>query len=136
MAAKRLLAVLLTTDDPPGKPGVAHLVEHLLLDLPDQTGVPTRDRLTALAAQEQALTSSERMDLFAFVARALLPQRAAAAWHPPRVSDGHRASSNRLDSGGCLDSDSCYVQNSPLSGVLPGRARDASQVHALHCLST
>jgi len=43
MAAKRLLAVLLTTDDPPGKPGVAHLVEHLLLDLPDQTGVPTRD---------------------------------------------------------------------------------------------
>jgi zinc protease len=59
-------------DNPPGKPGVAHLVEHLLLTLPDQTGVPTRDRMMALGAHPQAFTSAERMDFFAFApARAL-----------------------------------------------------------------
>jgi zinc protease len=60
-------------DDPVGKPGLAHLVEHLLYSLPDETGRSTWRRLTDLGAGDvNAKTESDRTTFFSFVRRAAL----------------------------------------------------------------
>jgi zinc protease len=61
-------------DDPPGQPGLAHLVEHLLYTTPDATGVSTWRRLIELGANENAKTETDLTTAFAFAPRAALEE--------------------------------------------------------------
>lgn len=65
-------------DDPPGKQGLAHLIEHLVLGLPDETGVFTWKRLADLgAAGINGRTSPERTEVYAFARPQALDELAA-----------------------------------------------------------
>jgi zinc protease len=64
-------------DDPPGRSGLAHLVEHLLFRLPDASGVSTWRRLIDLGASSNAMTSVDLTTAYGFVPRAALDELVA-----------------------------------------------------------
>lgn len=73
-------------DDPPGKAGVAHMVEHMVMHAPGSTGVPTYRRLQDLGAVGiNAVTDHERTTFHAFAPRRALDDLAALA--TARMSD-------------------------------------------------
>src|SRR5450432_4497023 len=60
-------------DDPPLRPGLAHMAEHLLYSLPDETGPSTWRRLIDLGAGNiNAETAPDRTTFYAFGPRAIL----------------------------------------------------------------
>jgi predicted Zn-dependent peptidase len=61
-------------DDPPARPGLAHVVEHLLWVSPDATGVSTWRRLTELGATTNAQTELDLTTAYAFAPRAALDE--------------------------------------------------------------
>jgi zinc protease len=62
-------------DDPAGVPGVAHLVEHLVLRAPDATGVSLASRLAGLgAAGTNGITSLDRTTFCTFAPRSALEE--------------------------------------------------------------
>jgi zinc protease len=64
-------------DDPPARPGLAHLVGHLLYTAPDATGVSTWRRLIDLGATESTKTEIDLTTAYAFAPRAALDELVA-----------------------------------------------------------
>ncbi|HVU50694.1 MAG TPA: insulinase family protein, partial [Polyangia bacterium] len=83
-------------DDPPARPGLAHLVEHLIYSTPDATGLSTWRRLVELGATENAKTEVDLTTAFAFAPRAALDELVAA--FVDRAADpGHGLDEARLE---------------------------------------
>jgi zinc protease len=82
-------------DDPPTTPGLSHLVEHLVLRAPDESGAPLDRRLTALGADgTNGITSLDRTRFFTFVPRPSLDT--ALALLATRFSDPLRTADDAL----------------------------------------
>jgi zinc protease len=82
-------------DDPPGAPGVAHLVEHLALRSPDEDGVPLASLLANLgAAGINGMTAVDRTTFCAFAPRSALEEVVAAM--ATRLADPLRGADEAL----------------------------------------
>jgi zinc protease len=84
-----------SADDPPGKPGMAHTLEHLVFRVPDDTGISMATRLVRRAAASyNATTGLERTTYFAFAPSRSLDDLVAIVL--ARIADPLRGASDAL----------------------------------------